>query len=169
MILLKSVNVSSNTSSLCPCCCVSRPKPLQEIPPFLCPDRNKVNFIPNSGSAFCLVSILKPLLPAPDLNFRPGVGLRSLSPSLVPLSTQPCLLEEPESFWGTSPPPPLRNQKTLETRKQPFCSRKMPSACQLSSLWCPYLVDKALPTASPPQTTTTTWESCGSPAAGVCS
>lgn len=85
-------------SLLCPCCCVSRPKPLQEIPPFLCPDRNKVNFIPNSGSAFCLVSILKPLLPAPDLNFRPGVGLRSLSPSLVPLSTQPCLLEEPESF-----------------------------------------------------------------------
>ncbi|TMS11879.1 Protein FAM117B [Larimichthys crocea] len=76
----------------------SMPKPLQEIPPFLCPDRNKVNFIPNSGSAFCLVSILKPLLPAPDLNFRPGVGLRSLSPSLVPLSTQPCLLEEPESF-----------------------------------------------------------------------
>lgn len=74
------------------------PKPLQEIPPFLCPDRNKVNFIPNSGSAFCLVSILKPLLPAPELSFRPGVGLRSLSPSLVPLSTQPCLLEEPESF-----------------------------------------------------------------------
>ncbi|XP_054643439.1 protein FAM117B [Dunckerocampus dactyliophorus] len=76
----------------------SLPKTLQEIPPFLCPDRNKVNFIPNSGSAFCLVSILKPLLPTPDLNFRPGVGLRSLSPSLVPLSTQPCLLEEPESF-----------------------------------------------------------------------
>ncbi|XP_056157127.1 protein FAM117B-like [Lampris incognitus] len=93
----------------------SMPKPLQEIPPFLCPDRNKVNFIPNSGSAFCLVSILKPLLPAPELSFRPGVGLRSLSPSLVPLgglrslspalglsrssgSTQPCLLEEPESF-----------------------------------------------------------------------
>ncbi|CAG04986.1 unnamed protein product, partial [Tetraodon nigroviridis] len=47
------------------------PRPLQEIPPFLCPDRNKVNFIPNSGSAFCLVSILKPLLPAPELSFRP--------------------------------------------------------------------------------------------------
>uniref|UniRef100_A0A3P8UWT7 Family with sequence similarity 117 member B n=1 Tax=Cynoglossus semilaevis TaxID=244447 RepID=A0A3P8UWT7_CYNSE len=58
-------------------------KPLQEVPPFLCPDRNKVNFIPNSGSAFCLVSILKPLLPAPELSYRPGVGLRSLSPSLV--------------------------------------------------------------------------------------
>ena len=82
----------------CVLSCISRPKPLQEIPPFLCPDRNKVNFIPNSGSAFCFVSILKPLLPAPDINFRPGVGLRSLSPSLVPLSTQPCLLEEPESF-----------------------------------------------------------------------
>ncbi|KAF0046268.1 hypothetical protein F2P81_002797 [Scophthalmus maximus] len=76
----------------------STPKPQQEIPAFLCPDRNKVNFIPNSGSAFCLVSILKPLRPAPDLGFRPGVGLRSLSPALVPLSTQPCLLEEPESF-----------------------------------------------------------------------
>uniref|UniRef100_A0A3B3B6J1 Family with sequence similarity 117 member Ba n=1 Tax=Oryzias melastigma TaxID=30732 RepID=A0A3B3B6J1_ORYME len=78
---------------------IEETKPLQDIPPFLCPDRNKVNFIPNSGSAFCFVSILKPLHPGPDLNFRPGgVGLRSLSPSLVPLSTQPCLLEEPESF-----------------------------------------------------------------------
>ncbi|KAL3045761.1 hypothetical protein OYC64_013921 [Pagothenia borchgrevinki] len=69
-------------------------KPPQDLPRFLCPDRNKVNFIPNIGSAFCLVSILKPLLPGP----RGPVGLRSLSPSLVPLSTQPCLLEEPESF-----------------------------------------------------------------------
>ncbi|XP_060923327.1 protein FAM117B [Limanda limanda] len=76
----------------------SMPKHLQNIPTFLCPDRNKVNFIPNSGSAFCLVSILKPFPPAPELSFRPGVGLRSLSPALVPLSTQPCLLEEPESF-----------------------------------------------------------------------
>ncbi|KAM6945526.1 protein FAM117B-like [Aplochiton taeniatus] len=98
----------------------SIPRALREVPPFLCPDRNKVNFIPKSGSAFCLVSILKPLLPAPELSFRTGVGLRSLSPSLVPLggvglrslspslgltrasgSAQPCLsrhLEEPESF-----------------------------------------------------------------------
>lgn len=63
----------------------SRPRPLQEIPPYLCPDRNKVNFIPKSGSAFCLVSILKPLLPTQELNFRSGVGYRSISPSLVPL------------------------------------------------------------------------------------
>uniref|UniRef100_A0AAY4ALI0 Uncharacterized protein n=1 Tax=Denticeps clupeoides TaxID=299321 RepID=A0AAY4ALI0_9TELE len=62
------------------------PRPLQEIPPYLCPDRNKVNFIPKSGSAFCLVSILKPLLPTQERSFRAGVSLRSLSPSLVPLS-----------------------------------------------------------------------------------
>ncbi|KAH0517986.1 Protein FAM117B [Microtus ochrogaster] len=31
---------------------------------------NKVNFIPKSGSAFCLVSILKPLLPTPDLTLK---------------------------------------------------------------------------------------------------
>ncbi|XP_031438366.1 protein FAM117B isoform X4 [Clupea harengus] len=64
----------------------SQPRPLQEIPSYLCPDRNKVNFIPKSGSAFCLVSILKPLLPTPERGFRGGVGLHSLSPSLVPLS-----------------------------------------------------------------------------------
>ncbi|XP_028836099.1 protein FAM117B [Denticeps clupeoides] len=64
----------------------SQPRPLQEIPPYLCPDRNKVNFIPKSGSAFCLVSILKPLLPTQERSFRAGVSLRSLSPSLVPLS-----------------------------------------------------------------------------------
>uniref|UniRef100_A0A8C2BYA3 Family with sequence similarity 117 member Ba n=1 Tax=Cyprinus carpio TaxID=7962 RepID=A0A8C2BYA3_CYPCA len=58
---------------------------VKEIPPYLCPDRNKVNFIPKSGSAFCLVSILKPLLPTQELNFRSGVGYRSMSPSLVPL------------------------------------------------------------------------------------
>lgn len=146
--------------------CASRPKPLQEIPPFLCPDRNKVNFIPNSGSAFCFVSILKPLLPAPDLSFRPGVSLRSLSPSLVPLSTQPCLVEEPESFWWSPKAfstrvPPLQNTK--KTNKN-IGNNIMPSACQLSSLvslscW------KALPTASPQ---ITVWATC-SPLQDICS
>ncbi|KFO18357.1 Protein FAM117B [Fukomys damarensis] len=46
------------------------PKQLHEIPAFYCPDKNKVNFIPKSGSAFCLVSILKPLLPTPDLTLK---------------------------------------------------------------------------------------------------
>ncbi|XP_029311619.1 protein FAM117A-like [Cottoperca gobio] len=35
-----------------------------------CPDPNKVNFTPHGGSAFCPVSILKPLLPSMDLLFR---------------------------------------------------------------------------------------------------
>uniref|UniRef100_A0A8C9XNY5 Family with sequence similarity 117 member A n=1 Tax=Sander lucioperca TaxID=283035 RepID=A0A8C9XNY5_SANLU len=35
-----------------------------------CPDPNKVNFTPHGGSAFCPVSLLKPLLPSMDLLFR---------------------------------------------------------------------------------------------------
>ncbi|XP_071383793.1 protein FAM117A-like isoform X1 [Centroberyx affinis] len=35
-----------------------------------CPDPNKVNFTPYGGSAFCPVSLLKPLLPSMDLLFR---------------------------------------------------------------------------------------------------
>ncbi|CAL1587857.1 unnamed protein product [Knipowitschia caucasica] len=35
-----------------------------------CPDLNKVNFTPHGGSAFCPVSLLKPLLPSMDLLFR---------------------------------------------------------------------------------------------------
>ncbi|XP_072434778.1 protein FAM117B-like isoform X4 [Chiloscyllium punctatum] len=46
------------------------PKQLHEVPQFFCPDKNKVNFIPKSGSAFCLVSILKPLLPTQDLTLK---------------------------------------------------------------------------------------------------
>uniref|UniRef100_A0A8C2ZDX9 Family with sequence similarity 117 member Ab n=1 Tax=Cyclopterus lumpus TaxID=8103 RepID=A0A8C2ZDX9_CYCLU len=35
-----------------------------------CPDPNKVNFTPHGGSAFCPVSLLKPLHPSMDLLFR---------------------------------------------------------------------------------------------------
>ncbi|XP_041830826.1 protein FAM117A-like [Melanotaenia boesemani] len=35
-----------------------------------CPDPNKVNFTPHGGSAFCPVSLLKPLLPSMDRLFR---------------------------------------------------------------------------------------------------
>ncbi|XP_007255191.3 protein FAM117A isoform X1 [Astyanax mexicanus] len=35
-----------------------------------CPDPNKVNFTPYGGSAFCPVSLLKPLLPSVDFLFR---------------------------------------------------------------------------------------------------
>ncbi|XP_067892278.1 protein FAM117B-like isoform X1 [Heterodontus francisci] len=58
------------------------PKQLHEIPQFFCPDKNKVNFIPKSGSAFCLVSILKPLLPTQDLT-RKGSNHGLIVPAAV--------------------------------------------------------------------------------------
>ncbi|XP_063285905.1 protein FAM117B isoform X2 [Pelobates fuscus] len=63
----------------------SSPKPLHEIPPFYCPDKNKVNFIPKSGSAFCLVSILKPLLPNQEITFKSS-GHTLTVPSSIPQS-----------------------------------------------------------------------------------
>uniref|UniRef100_A0AAY5KVD0 Family with sequence similarity 117 member Aa n=1 Tax=Esox lucius TaxID=8010 RepID=A0AAY5KVD0_ESOLU len=52
-----------------------------------CPDPNKVNFTPHGGSAFCPVSLLKPLLPSMDLLFRglsvspvTGCSVQSSSP-----------------------------------------------------------------------------------------
>uniref|UniRef100_A0A673Z4K3 Family with sequence similarity 117 member Bb n=1 Tax=Salmo trutta TaxID=8032 RepID=A0A673Z4K3_SALTR len=91
----------------------------QSVPQFLTgPDKNKVNFIPNSGSAFCLVSILKPLLPTTtqELNLKPllptttqelslkssGTGANlTLSPLSTPLtgaslSLSPLTLEQQE-------------------------------------------------------------------------
>ncbi|XP_053554659.1 LOW QUALITY PROTEIN: protein FAM117B [Bombina bombina] len=61
------------------------PKPLLEIPSFYCPDKNKVNFIPKSGSAFCLVSILKPLLPNQEITFK-NSGHSLTVPSGIPPS-----------------------------------------------------------------------------------
>ncbi|XP_017547708.2 protein FAM117B [Pygocentrus nattereri] len=87
-------------------------RPLRDIPQFLCPDRNKVNFVPKSGSAFCLVSILKPLLPTPELSLKnqstlgtiPTEPEQRVSRGTSTLSQQPssssCLsphLEDPES------------------------------------------------------------------------
>ncbi|KAM9783862.1 protein FAM117A isoform X1 [Syngnathus typhle] len=43
-----------------------------------CPDLNKVNFTPHGGSAFCPVSLLKPLLPSMDLLFR-GLSVSPVS------------------------------------------------------------------------------------------
>ncbi|XP_061605122.1 protein FAM117A isoform X1 [Phyllopteryx taeniolatus] len=51
-----------DTMSACP----DEPPRLQPS----CPDLNKVNFTPHGGSAFCPVSLLKPLLPSMDLLFR---------------------------------------------------------------------------------------------------
>uniref|UniRef100_A0A3B3YWB1 Family with sequence similarity 117 member Aa n=1 Tax=Poecilia mexicana TaxID=48701 RepID=A0A3B3YWB1_9TELE len=41
-----------------------------EAPVSSCPDPNKVNFTPHGGSAFCPVSLLKPLFPSMDLLIR---------------------------------------------------------------------------------------------------
>ncbi|NXW82948.1 F117B protein, partial [Alopecoenas beccarii] len=67
----------------------SLPKPLHEIPAFYCPDKNKVNFIPKSGSAFCLVSILKPLLPTQDLTLKGTTHSLTVSSSMTPGLFQP--------------------------------------------------------------------------------
>ena len=56
-----------------------------------CPDPNKVNFTPHGGSAFCPVSLLKPLLPSMDLLFR-GLTVSPVSgcpgPVASPTTTQ---------------------------------------------------------------------------------
>ncbi|XP_040885426.1 protein FAM117A isoform X2 [Toxotes jaculatrix] len=48
----------------------STPHQLKPVLISSCPDPNKVNFTPHGGSAFCPVSLLKPLLPSMDLLFR---------------------------------------------------------------------------------------------------
>ncbi|MEE6490164.1 hypothetical protein FKM82_015793 [Ascaphus truei] len=66
----------------------SSPKQLHEIPAFYCPDKNKVNFIPKSGSAFCLVSILKPLLPTQEITFKASGHSLTVSSGLTPALVQ---------------------------------------------------------------------------------
>ncbi|KAM9457442.1 protein FAM117A isoform 1-T3 [Clarias gariepinus] len=59
-----------------------------------CPDPNKVNFTPHGGSAFCPVSLLKPLLPSMDLLFRglsvsPVTGCSGQNPTPCPTPLHP--------------------------------------------------------------------------------
>uniref|UniRef100_A0A671K6Z6 Protein FAM117B-like n=1 Tax=Sinocyclocheilus anshuiensis TaxID=1608454 RepID=A0A671K6Z6_9TELE len=76
--------------------------PPQEIPQFLCPDRNKVNFIPKSGSAFCLVSIPKPLMPTQELNNLKNQSVSRLTPEPeLRVSRRTCMLSQQPS--GSSP------------------------------------------------------------------
>lgn len=77
-------------------------RPPREIPQFLCPDRNKVNFIPKSGSAFCLVSIPKPLMPTQELNNLKNQSAARLTPEPEPrVSRRTCMLSQQPS--GSSP------------------------------------------------------------------
>lgn len=59
-----------------------------------CPDPNKINFTPHGGSAFCPVSLLKPLLPSMDLLFR----------SLAVSPVDACSSQEPSSCTSTAAP-----------------------------------------------------------------
>lgn len=69
------------------------------------------------------------------------VSWRSLRASDTPSSQNtPSSFKSPQIPRQTTTPSPKKttliceNQKKFETRKQPFCSKRMPSACQLSSL-----------------------------------
>ncbi|XP_016142754.1 protein FAM117B [Sinocyclocheilus grahami] len=73
-------------------------RPPREIPQFLCPDRNKVNFIPKSGSAFCLVSIPKTLMPTQELNNIKNQSAAHLTPEPEPrVSRRTCMLSQQPS------------------------------------------------------------------------
>ncbi|XP_045434336.1 glucocorticoid-induced transcript 1 protein isoform X4 [Pipistrellus kuhlii] len=56
------------------------------VPLFSCPDKNKVNFIP-TGSAFCPVKLLGPLLPASDLMLKNSPS-SAQNPSLATLTVE---------------------------------------------------------------------------------
>ncbi|XP_048094436.1 LOW QUALITY PROTEIN: protein FAM117B-like [Alosa alosa] len=75
-------------------------KPQHTLPQVLCPDRNKVNFVPKSGSAFCLLR--QPLLlpAAQELSLKgPTLGTGSLSP---PPATCPSSSPPPASSSSSS-------------------------------------------------------------------
>lgn len=77
-------------------------RPPREIPQFLCPDRNKVNFIPKSGSAFCLVSIPKPLMATQELNNLKNQSSTRLTPEPEPIvPRRTCMLSQQPS--GSAP------------------------------------------------------------------
>ncbi|XP_068079361.1 protein FAM117B isoform X1 [Danio rerio] len=77
-------------------------RPPREIPQFLCPDRNKVNFIPKSGSAFCLVSIPKPLMATQELNNLKNQSSTRLTPEPEPrVPRRTCMLSQQPS--GSAP------------------------------------------------------------------
>ncbi|XP_063093333.1 protein FAM117B isoform X2 [Cavia porcellus] len=89
------------------------PKQLHEIPAFYCPDKNKVNFIPKSGSAFCLVSILKPLLPTADLTLKGSGHSLTVTTGMTTTLIQPIAVaslsastEQDRVSRGTSTIPP---------------------------------------------------------------
>uniref|UniRef100_A0A8D0GR25 Glucocorticoid induced 1 n=1 Tax=Sphenodon punctatus TaxID=8508 RepID=A0A8D0GR25_SPHPU len=98
-------------------------------PLFSCPDKNKVNFIP-TGSAFCPVKLLGPLLPASDLTLKNSpnssqstalstltveqlssrVSFSSLSDDTSTMDSTEVLVQQPSQL----PPPVLQELQTEE-------------------------------------------------------
>ncbi|XP_030800029.1 glucocorticoid-induced transcript 1 protein isoform X2 [Camarhynchus parvulus] len=93
-------------------------------PLFSCPDKNKVNFIP-TGSAFCPVKLLGPLLPASDLTLKnspnsgQSTGLSTLTVeqlssrvSFSSLSDDTSTMDSPET-----PVQPCQQQQEIQTEE----------------------------------------------------
>ncbi|XP_039768777.1 glucocorticoid-induced transcript 1 protein isoform X2 [Ornithorhynchus anatinus] len=99
-------------------------------PLFSCPDKNKVNFIP-TGSAFCPVRLLGPLLPASDLMLKgspgsapgsaPGAAADHLPErgSLSSPAGQPGPADPPE---GSGPLPGQQQQQQQQQQQRPASS-----------------------------------------------
>ncbi|XP_043318619.1 glucocorticoid-induced transcript 1 protein isoform X2 [Cervus canadensis] len=91
-------------------------------PLFSCPDKNKVNFIP-TGSAFCPVKLLGPLLPASDLmlknspNSGPSSALATLTVEQLSSRVSFTSLSDDTSIAGSaeaSVPQPSQQQQFLQ-------------------------------------------------------
>ncbi|KAM5255446.1 glucocorticoid-induced transcript 1 protein [Ctenodactylus gundi] len=91
-------------------------------PLFSCPDKNKVNFIP-TGSAFCPVKLLGPLLPASDLVLKnspssaPGSALAALAVEQLSSRVSFTSLSEgsgPAGSIEASVPQPSQQQPLLQ-------------------------------------------------------
>nr|XP_019960403.1 PREDICTED: protein FAM117A-like [Paralichthys olivaceus] len=89
----------------------SAPRQSKPTPISSCPDPNKVNFTPHGVSAFCPVSLLKPLLPSMDLLFRS----LAISPagSCSNLGTISFQATSPDNPSSASDPPPAATTATV--------------------------------------------------------
>ncbi|OWK06489.1 hypothetical protein Celaphus_00011893, partial [Cervus elaphus hippelaphus] len=101
--------------------CFTSRQPIS-APLFSCPDKNKVNFIP-TGSAFCPVKLLGPLLPASDLmlknspNSGPSSALATLTVEQLSSRVSFTSLSDDTSIAGSaeaSVPQPSQQQQFLQ-------------------------------------------------------
>ncbi|XP_038626960.1 glucocorticoid-induced transcript 1 protein isoform X2 [Tachyglossus aculeatus] len=88
---------------------------------FSCPDKNKVNFIP-TGSAFCPVKLLGPLLPASDLTLKgcPGSALSGVADHLPERGS----LASPAGQPGPADPPGVSGPLPGQQQQHPASSHR---------------------------------------------